>query len=271
MKFNIIFTAVIAIIVFAWIGCTRDLPSYAPYTGTGTEAFIKVVHAAPSVRTIFGVPDSLNLYVGSVKVNAIAANTANGHIVGLSYGGIYPTTTNSYTAVPSGAQSIRLTVNGISTQDSVTIVTLQKNLIPGGYYSLIVTDSVNSARDSSKIWLQDVPPVPTAGRGFVYYRFINAVMNDTAGTTVDLYSQRRNQILFPKVAIGSTTAFTSFPTMLGVLDTLYVRRTGTTNILAKLLPTASLTDQRMYTFIYEGNTIAATGTKVKALISYNNF
>jgi hypothetical protein len=271
MKFNIIFVACFAMVVLASVSCNRDFPTNAPYNGTGSAAFIKVIHAAPSIRNIFGVPDSLNLYVDSVKINAVAANTSNGQIMGLSYGSIYPTTTDIYSAVPSGIHNIRLALNGIKLQDSTTIVTLKKNLIPGGYYSLILTDSIQSLKDSSQIWLQDVAPIPTSGQGFLYYRFVHAVLNDTVGMTVDLYSSRRNQILFSKVVKGTTTSFTAFPTMLGVIDTLYVRRTGTTNVLAKILPTASYTDQRLYTFIYQGNTILASGTKAKSLIAYTNY
>lgn len=255
------FFMIAGLAALALVACNRDYKTNAPYSAPpATSAYIKIIDASPSFRTLSGKPDSFNVYVNGAKVNATF----------LTYGGLYPTITSTYATVPAGQQSIRLSLNGVNTSDSVTITTIQKNLTAGMYYTFIVTDSVNSNRDSSRIFVRDSFPTPAAGPGFIYLRLANAVMNDTAGTMIDLYSARRNQVLFTKVNIGQVTSFSSFPTTMGVLDTFYVRRTGTNAVLAKLIQTNTFVDQRYYTFVYAGDTKLTSGTKAKGLTYFTN-
>ena len=239
--------AVCAVVVFS---CKRDYPLVAASSGIGANAYLQVVHASPNFRKIFNQPDSLNVFLGSVKLNATF----------LKYGVGYPN--GVYAAVQPGTVAIRLTVNGVTTPDSITVVTLQKTLVAGNYYTLVITDSINSPRDSSKIWLRDSYPKPTSGAGYFYLRLINGVVN--GNDTVDLYSSRRNQVLLSKVKVDSTTPFTPFSTILNSSDTLFVRKAGTGNVLAKV-STVIFGDQQFYTAYYIGDTTALPAAKTRTL------
>lgn len=251
MKLSIPVLTVIAVCAAAVFSCKRDFPVAAATTGTGSNAFIQIIQASPNFRAIFKVPDSLNVYLGSVRVNAGF----------LQYGTAYPTT-GTYAAVQPGAQEIRITENTAIDPDS-TVLSFTRTLVAGNYYTLVITDSIKSTRDSSKIWLQDNYPKPGAGPGYFYLRLMHAVMDGIADT-IDLYSPRRNQVLFSKVRVDSTTPFTAFPMILNSQDTLYVRKTGTGTILAKAL-TLTFGDQQFFTAYYIGDTAANPAGKTRAL------
>ncbi len=254
-------TAASAVLVFS---CKRDFPVAAKTTGTGSSAYLLVVHASPNFDSIWRHSDTLNTYNNSLNIY-VGADKFNAGV--LQYGSVYPNigNANGYAAVSAGALEIRLTLNGVSmtNPDSLTILSLQKTLVAGSYYTLVITDSIASTRDSSKIWLQDSYPNPTAGPGNFYLRFIHAVM-DGIKDTVDLYSPRRNQVLFSKIKMDSTTPFINFSTMLNTQDTLYVRKTGTGTILARA-QTLSFGDQQFYTVYYIGDTSVRVPAKTRSL------
>lgn len=254
MKISIPILTILVVSAMVVLSCKRDYTVAAATSGTGSNAFLKIVHASPNFNKIFPYPDSINVYLGATKINSSY----------LKYGTTYPVAgIPTYAAVSPGTQSIRITLNGATTPDSLTVISLQKTLVAGKYYTLVITDSIKSPRDSSQIWLQDSYPQPTAGPGYFYLRFMHAVM-DGMGDTVDLYSPRRNQVLFNKIKMDSTTPFASIPTMLNTQDTLYVRKTGTGTILAKVL-TLSFGDQQFYTAYYIGDTAAAPAAKTRSL------
>jgi hypothetical protein len=184
----------------------------------------------------------------------------------LSFGSIFPgIVSNAYLAIPPGSQSIRLSIPGVVNTDSVTIATVTKSFVAGKYYSLLITDSImNASRDSSRILVQDYYTTPNPG--FINLRFANAALNDTAGKTVDLFSYARNTTLITKIKSDSVTSFQVVGTNPGVADTLYVRRTGTNQVLAKLLFPS--TSQRTYTVFYYGDVTLASGKKARTLSYY---
>ena len=67
----------------------------------------------------------------------------------------------------------------------------------------MITDAINSARDSSRIWIQDSYPRPTAGPGYFYLRFMHAVQ-DGIHDTVDLYSRAATYV--DRILRGATPA-----------------------------------------------------------------
>ena len=248
--------AAVAVIFFS---CKREYPVHSGYSGVEGFAFLKVVHASPNFRALYGQPDSVNVFVSGSKINATP----------LKFNTAFPGTINTYAEVPAGAQTIKLSV-GVTNPDSMMVVTWQKTLTAGAYYTLVITDSLTSPRDSSRIWVQDTYPKPAAGAGYTYLRFINAVLDDSAGTTVNIYSPRRNQTIFSKVKIDSITPFSAIPSITGgTLDTLYVTKSNTGAILAKLLPTTPFGDQQYYTVYYIGDTTVAVG-KPRTLVSFQN-
>ena len=261
MKRYIPFLTVIAAVAVLFYSCKRDFTVAAKTTGIGSNAFLKIIHASPNFRKILApdsIPDSVNVFLGSVKINAGF----------LQYGATWPTSGIGYAAVTPGPQMIRVVVNGVTNPDSITVTSFQRTLEAGKYYTLVITDSIKSPRDSSKIWIQDAFPSPTAGPGTFYLRFTHAVM-DGITDTVDLYSLRRNQVFFSKIKMDSTTPFTSFSTILNSQDTVYVRKSGTGTILAKL-PTITFGDQQFYSLYYAGDTAASPAAKTRALGGVQN-
>ena len=236
------------------LSCTRDFGTKAP-AEQGARAYLKIIHAAPSMAKIFTLnKDSFNVFVGGNKVNGTV----------MTYNSFFPSTAILYSAVQPGTYMIRLSLNSSTTPDSSTFTSFSRTFVAGQYYTLLLTDSIKSLRDSSQIFVNDIYTVPQTG----YYnmRFIHAVLNDTVGKTVDIYSTRRNSNIYTAIKPGTITAFTALAYNAQLNDTLYVRRTGTTFNLAPLLA-STFSNQRVYTLCYRGDS-ASTGTKARGLVTY---
>lgn len=251
-----------AFIGLACLGsCKKTFKADAAYRPADSSvAYLKIIDASPFFRQITGNQDTFNVYINGHKVTA----------TGLSYGGSFPgTVTNTYLTVPPGPQEIRLSVPGVVDVDSVTIVTLHETMLAGKHYTLLLTDSLLSAsRDSARIFVQDyyTPALP----GYINFRFIHAVTSDTPGLTVDLFSYARNANILTKIKPDSVSSFQTLGINLGVADTLYVRRSGTTTTLAKMLfaPPPPFS-QQTYTVYYAGND-TLKGKKAPALAYYTH-
>src|SRR5437870_5357259 len=120
------------IVMATFFSCEKDKELLAVTTNPNGLAFLKILDYAPSFRAATLGRDSFNVYVNGAKVNGSF----------LTYNSIFPGTTNPYLAVPAGPQSIRITVNGVLTPDSITLISLNKTLLSNAYYSFIITDSV---------------------------------------------------------------------------------------------------------------------------------
>ena len=245
-----------AIAIF-W-SCNKKLDLVAPTTPAAGLAYIKIAHFSPSLRQIFNKSDSFNLYVNGTKIN--------GSFV--TFGSIFPSVTDLYAAVPAGGVSVRLTTNGIVNPDSLTIFTVNKSLNANSYYSLIITDSLLSLNPAEQIFVQDNFIIADT----LHYtmRFVHAIVNDTAGTAVDIYSQRNATNIFKGITPATTTGFVSFNYTL-VADTLIIRRAGTLFELARLSTvTSPLARQRAYTLVYKGQAGTTSGTKARSLVLFTN-
>jgi Domain of unknown function (DUF4397) len=253
-SYYIVLAAALLSVLYA---CKKKVEWKSTYDTVSDKAMLRIVHASPHFKDVVGQKDSFNVYVGGVRVTTPS----------LTYNSIFPNSnTNTYIAVEPGTKEIRLSIPGtVNNPDSLTILTLTKTMLAGQKYTFLITDSVKSTRDSSQIWVNDVFSNPNPN--FYGLRFINAVLNDTAGTMVDIYSVRKNSTIFTKVKPGAFVNFQNLPYNPQLNDTLYVRRAGTTFNLA---PAAVLgaANQRAYTIIYKGDGDLATGTKGRSLTGY---
>ncbi len=266
MKKDILVTLLVfAGIVFCLNSCKRDFALKDPTMSTNGTSFLKVIDFSPNFRPIYSLPDSFNVFVNGTKVTGFTPGGAGNYI--LTYGALFPTVSSGYgyISIPPGTTSIKLSVGGVVNPDSIPIATFTKILMPNSNYSFIITDSITSPRDSSQIFVQDSYPQPNPG--FYNLRFIHAVWNDTVGKTVDVWSTRTNRNIYTNVKPGTITSFTELPYNQLFTDTLYVRRSGTTNNLA-ILNSLSLFTQRTYTLLYKGDGNLVTGTKARGLITY---
>lgn len=258
MKKILSYTALLAAGMMTIIACEKQADKTATFTSASDMAFVSVIHASPNFRQVFNAPDSINVFVNNRKVNGAL----------ITYGSTFPsfaTSQSGYIALTPGLQNIRLTVAGRVTPDSIPLTTLSKIFTGGQKYSLIITDAIKNARDSSKILLPDVYTKPNVGSFSL--RFVNAVSTDTAGLMVSVFSTRRNAHIFNSVAQGGVVNFQTFPYNVQLNDTLYIRRPGSTYNL-DTLNNVSFSNQRTYTLIYRGDGSTNVGTKARALVTY---
>jgi hypothetical protein len=250
--------------VLALSACKKEYTYLATYQTTEGGAFLRVVDAAPGFRSVFNLPDSFNVYVNGAKINSPF----------LTYGSVFPiaTTQFGYAAVPTGVQQIKLSVHGFASvqPDSTQLINFTKVFLPGQYYTLLVTDSIKSTRDSSQMFLPDAFAKPLTGN--VALRFVHAVWNDTVGKTIDVFSYARNTTVGTNLKPGAVSSFSSFGYNIAVPDTFYVTRSAIAGtplagriVLAKLA--FAPVNQRAYTLYFRGDANLTTGTKARSLLS----
>ena len=279
MKNKILLTALIgAILMVGFTACKRDFPITASVQKAEVMAYLSIVHASPNFRKIFNAQDSFNVFINGQKITGFTPATTPAF---MTFGATYPNTSTGfgYIAVPAGQQQIRLSVSGKVNPDSINILTLNKTMLANHQYSFIITDSINSLRDSSKMFMEDVYNFPPTV-GYYNIRFVNAVVNDTA--MADLYSYARNGIIYNNIRPDSATAFTQIGVNLQVTDTLYITRSlakgvpSTTplaqrTILAKMAFQAG--SQKSYTVYYRGDfsiPIVPANTKARTITFYRH-
>lgn len=262
MKKNIFLVLILASMGGLLWSCSKQtttaLDIVATTNSVSTSAFIKIVHYAPAFRLATNNADSINLFLNGKKINGAF----------LTFGSMFPSISNLYAAVPSGMNSIKISTNGVLTPDSIGVVTLSKVLEAGKYYTLIMTDSILNANSSKQIFTQDNFMISDTNTFTM--RFVHAILNDSTGKNVDIYSTRRANNIFVNVSPGTVTDFT--PILYNfVTDTLIVRRAGGTFELARLTTaTNPLARQRAYTLVYKGTPSTTTAPKGRALITFAN-
>ena len=249
MKKHNIVTGIIFIVVLAgFVSCKRDFALKDPTSTTTGTAMLRIIDASPNFRNIFGLADSFNVFVNGSKITGYTPGTS----VVMTYNNNFPTASSGfgYVSVPAGTQPIKLSVAGVVNPDSLPIQTFTKTLLADKMYTLLITDSINSTRDSSQMFVQDSYQQPTVG--YYNFRFIHAVWNDTVGKTIDLWSTRTNRYLATGIKPGAITGFGQLPFNATYTDTLIIRR-SVTGFPLDTLPTINYINQRTYTVYYKGD------------------
>ncbi|ERR1035437_22842 len=280
MKKNILFIAIIlAAMLIGYSSCKRDFSLTSPVKTTEGTSYLAIIDASPNFRRIYNLPDSFNVFINGQKITGFTPGTVSPF---MTFGATFPSTTTGfgYVAVPPGLQQIKFSVSGKINPDSIAIATFNKTFLPDQQYTFMITDSIQSTRDSSQIFLQDVYNFPPT-IGYYNLRFIHAVLNDTLGKTVDLFSYAKNAVIYSNLKPGAVTAFSQIGVNLQVTDTLYVTRslaTGVSSttplssrlILAKMSFQAG--SQKSYTVYFRGdiNLTATTNIKSRALSFYRH-
>ena len=286
-KYSLFSIIIVAATFITLSACKRDfIIKTTPTIADSSFAYLKLVDIAPYFRQVTGAADSINVFINGVKLNGPA----------LSYNSLFPISinvsstatnliVNSYLAVTPGQQTIKLSVAGVVNPDSIPIVSFTKNLVAGRMYSLLITDSIKSARDSAQIFVQDFWPAPAAG--FINLRLAHGVLNDTAGKLVDVFSYAKGTTILSNVKPGQVTGFTSIGYNFQTPDTFYITRplpvqtpalspytpVSQRTVLAKLLFTPISTGavpQRTFTLYFKGDGNLTSGTKARSLASYIN-
>ncbi len=260
MKKNISYILLLSgAIVLMW-SCNEKLELVAPTSSPDGYAFVKFAQFSPNFRQVTNNgKDSINVYVNGFKINGAF----------MTYGSLFPSANNLYASVPAGApQSIRITVNGVTTPDSITLATYTKTMVAGSYYSFIFTDSLLTANESKQMFVQDKFVISDTNNFTI--RIVHGILNDTLGKTVDVYSTRLGTNMFSNVSPGTISAFITQPYNF-VADTLIVRRPGSLFRLATLTTVAiPFNRQRAYTLMYKGAPNLTTGVKARSLVTFTN-
>ena len=258
MRKNILIIIVACCLTGLMWSCSKSSDNTAATIGTDGYAFLKVSQFAPNFRGVFNNRDSFNVYVNNAKFTGAY----------LTFNSTYPTVSNLYATVPAGASTIKLLVVGTTGLDSVVVATLNKTFTAGGYYSLLITDSILNVSDSKQIFVQD--NFVRSDTTHYTIRFAHTILSDTAGKTVDVYSNRLKTNIFSNISPGTVTPFVAEPYNF-ISDTLIVRRSGTNFELARVPTVATpLARERAYTLSYKGLPATTTGTKARSLVYYPN-
>ncbi len=139
-----------------------------------------------------------------------------------------------------------------------------ENMAVGTHQTIFMYDTITTPKQKT-VLDNIVIPADTTSR----LRFANFIYNPFAIPAVDVYSFNRGTNIFTNVPVTGVTDFIAYPSRLPV-DTLYIRETGTMNLLLKasigsVTPNAAfltLTPKHNYTFVYRGS---YRGTKTATL------
>lgn len=249
----------------AFFSCKRDNALKDPANRPASDvAFISLIDVAPNLSTVLGVKaDTFNVLFNGVKVTGYTAGTTPV----MTMSNIYPLpgTNTGYAAIASGDQTIKF-ARGVNTLDSVVLTTFNETLQAGSYYTLLITDSIRSSQDASRIFLKD--EFKQVDSLTYNIRFVNTVLNDTAN--VDIWSNRQAKNIFSNVKPGAVVDFIQYPSS-WTSDTLICRRAGTKTNL-DVLNTQTLYGLKTYTLVYEGDAknAASKDPKRHHLVTYVN-
>ncbi|NCW11809.1 MAG: DUF4397 domain-containing protein [Chitinophagia bacterium] len=253
-----------SVLVLGLVACNKEITYLADPVSTSTNAYVKFVHEAPNLATITGQTDNITVlrYNWATMTYDKLTGTA------ITYDKTFPTTTNAYVSIPAGPQTFKFSLAAVSQKDSAELFLKSVQTDPGKYYSFIVTDSVKASSASKAIFLQDdLLTLDVATQ--IGMRFVHAIWNDTAASTVDIFSTRNNRVIFAAKGAGSASSFSAL-NYYSTNDTLIVRRSGTTNELARMNG-VGFTPGRNYTLVYKGNgTVTSSTGKPRSLMVYGH-
>ena len=182
----------------------------------------------------------------------VDGNVVNG--AALAYNSTFPSTPSNF-SVANGFREF-LVRDTLSTTTQVQL-SFAENLQAGTYYTIFLYDTLTTPK--KKIVANDIQiPTDTTAR----VRFANFIFSNVAVPNVDIFSLKRNANVFTNVGITNVTGYVPYASALN--DTLYVRETGTTNLLATMNGFNPV-QKRSYTLVFRGR-YQTTGTTGVAML-----
>ncbi len=212
-------------------------------TDLSNKAFVKVYNATLNAARNY-------VYFDNVPVTG----------AGLAYGGLFPSV-SYYSAIDPGNRSVTIKDTLLTTTQKP--LTFSSQFDAGSNYTIFTYDTVNNTKYLvTKDALEN--PTDTTAR----IRFANLVYSRVAIPNVDIFSVKRQANIFTNVAPATVTNFIPFASSL--VDTLFVRATGTTTTLTQL-NAINPTQKRSYTVVFRGVYQLTTGTNTRALTSFTTY
>jgi hypothetical protein len=188
----------------------------------------------------------------------------------IAAGGVFPPGAGAIGAnIPQGIRNFVITTS--------TPLSFSENMQSGGAHTIFVYDTINAPKQKTVPTLLEVPKDNSAR-----LRFANFVYSPIAIPAVDIFSKRKNAVIFSNVQVTDVTGYIPYDS--GVTDTFYVRQTGTTtniqnwrttapaqfiDLIGVLTPTA----KRSYTLVFRGGwrASASNNTTVRTLSTFTNY
>jgi hypothetical protein len=218
---SIIFTLTL---IATFIACRRERTFYTEENiDLSNKAQLKVYDAVVSATRNYVYADNVPLTGTSLAIGS----TFPGNI--------------SYSAINPGNKTI--TIRDTLLSSSQLPITFTNNFEAGKYYTVFLYDTLNNVK--FKV-VEDKISIPADTSSSL--RFANLIYSKTAVPNVDIYSKNMNREIFSNVSIGQVTDFINYPSK--VVDSFFVKETGTFNLLAGLLFTPQ--EKRIYTIVFRG-------------------
>lgn len=231
-KLIIAASTVVLVCCLGW-GCKKDKGKEVAFENTTftDKSFIQVHNGILNAARNY-------IYVDAVPVNGAA----------LAFNSTFPATPSNF-SVTNGFRAFL--VRDTSSTATQVPLSFAENLQAGTYYTIFLYDTLTSPK--KKIVANDIQiPTDTTAR----VRFANFIFSRTAVPNVDIFSLKRNANVFTNVGITDVTGYVPYASALN--DTLYVRETGTTNLLATMNGFNPV-QKRSYTLVFRGR-YQTTGT-----------
>ena len=224
-------------------GCEKTIEDTTPIDDdmtTKARVQLYVAHVGAVARNF--------LYVDGLPVNGSS----------LAFGSVFPAAPATSFAVPAGFRAFLLRdTSSTTTQPALSFA---ENFSAGNFYTIFTYDTLNAVKQKTVLTNIVVPDDTTAR-----LRFANFIYSPNAVPNVDVFSFRRNANVWTNVPVKEVTEF--IPYQSGVVDTLYVRETGTTIQLAKAA-VGSFTAKRSYTAVFRGSYRAPASRSIVTFINF---
>ena len=160
------------------------------------------------------------------------------------------------------------------TTSAQPVMTFGEDVQAGRNYTLFTYDTFTSPRNKL-VTNNIVIPTDTTAR----LRFANLLYAPSLVPNIDVFSKKRNAVIFSNVAPGDVTDFIPYASALN--DSFYVRVNGTSTNLQNLvsgnpvdiLVTLNPTIKRSYTLVFRGGyrTNVSTAGTVRTLTTFANY
>lgn len=174
----------------------------------------------------------------------------------LSSGSIFPASGVYASGITPGIKSFL--VKDTLTASTQVPLSFSENMQVNKNYTIFMYDTINSPKQKTVLTNYLIPTDTTCS-----IRFANFIYNPTIVPAIDVFSFNRNTNIFTNVPVTGVTDFIPYPTRLGV-DTLYIRETGTTVNIIKVVTSGVFQDKRNYTLVYRGS---HRGTRLASLFT----
>jgi hypothetical protein len=233
-RLNILFAVIMGLMSTILINsCTKSYTNYTPWETDLTQTsqvqvFIATVNANRNLVTVDGK---------RVSRPTLSSGTSFPTAV-------YPSTNTGYSfTVPGGLRTFSIVDTLVTTTQRPLV--FAQSLDPGKHYTVFMYDTITSPKQVTVETNIEIPSDNTAR-----LRFANFIHDVNAVPAVEVFSKRRNEVLFTNINKTEVTPFISYSSVLN--DTLLIRPVGSATVLTQFngfLPT----QKRSYTLVYRGS------------------